>query len=97
MSRSIGRTPPPRPRLVVSNPGTQLVLPLHDVLDEALPLARQLRLMAAEYGPASADLADELVALLDSQARLEIAVIQGNAARGLSAGEGAEVLVFGSL
>jgi hypothetical protein len=39
----------------------------------------------------------ELVALLDSQGRLEIAVTHGSAARDLAAGEGAEVLVEASV
>lgn len=58
--------PPVRPHLIVSNPGVQLPLPL---VDEALPLARQLRLMAAEYGPASAEIADALIELLEGPRR----------------------------
>lgn len=57
---------PVRPRLVVSNPGVQLPLPLADA---ALPLARQLRIMAAEYGPASVDVADALIELLEGPKR----------------------------
>lgn len=36
------------------------------VEDDALPLARQLALMAGAIGPASREVADELVALLES-------------------------------
>lgn len=45
--------PPVRPRLVVSNPGVQL----------------PLRIMAAEYGPASIDVADALIELLEGPKR----------------------------
>lgn len=55
---------------------------------------REIHGLVPTYGHA---LPGELVALLDSQTRLEIAVTQGHAARELSAGEGTEVLVSGSL
>jgi hypothetical protein len=66
VSRLRESRPPVRPRLVVSNAGVQLPLPL---VDQALPLARQLRLMAAAYGPASTDIADELIELLEGPKR----------------------------
>lgn len=66
MSQLRQSRPPVRPHLVVSNPGVQLPLPLADA---ALPLARQLRLMAAEYGPASTEIADALIELLEGPRR----------------------------
>lgn len=64
MSRSIVRRPPLR--LVADNPGVQLSLLPLEVIDQAIPLARQLQLMAEAVGPASRGVADELVQLLES-------------------------------
>jgi S-adenosylmethionine hydrolase len=55
---------------------------------------RETKGLVPTYGSA---MPGELVAMFDSQGRLEIAVCQGSAARELAAGEGAEVLVTGSL
>jgi S-adenosyl-L-methionine hydrolase (adenosine-forming) len=51
---------------------------------------RQIRGLVRSYGAA---LAGECVALIDSQDRLEIAVVEGNAARDLSVRAGAPVVV----
>jgi len=51
---------------------------------------RQIRGLVRSYGAA---LAGECVALIDSQGRLEIAVVEGNAARDLSVRAGAPVVV----
>lgn len=40
-----------------------------EVVDLALPLARQLALMADVIGPASRDVADELIAILEGPRR----------------------------
>jgi hypothetical protein len=67
VSRSIGRTPPLR--LVANNEGVQLRLLPDEAVEQALPLARQLQLMADVVGPASRDVADELVAILEGPRR----------------------------
>ena len=41
--------------------------PVLVLVDRALPLARQLELMAAAMGPASGDVARELIELLEDQ------------------------------
>lgn len=58
--------PPVRPRLVVSNPGVQLPLPLADA---ALPLARQLLLVAEIVGPETKAVALQLIDLLEGPTR----------------------------
>lgn len=66
MSRAVVR----RPRLVVSNPGVQLSLLPATVLEEALPLARQLQLITDVLGAtAHREVADELVAILEGPRR----------------------------
>ncbi len=55
---------------------------------------REIHGLAPTYGAAPPG---EVVALFDSQGRLEIAVCQGSAARDLAVAEGAEVSVAGSL
>lgn len=55
---------------------------------------REIIGMAESYSAATPG---ELVTLIDSQGRLEIAVCQGSAARELSIGSGTEVVVIGSL
>jgi S-adenosylmethionine hydrolase len=51
---------------------------------------RHVQGIISTYGAA---MAQELVALFDSQGRLELAVVQGNAARELGVGPGAEVRI----
>lgn len=61
-----------QPKLRVIRGGGQLSLwrmPADQVVEAALPLARQLALMADVVGPASRDVADELIALLESPRR----------------------------
>ena len=57
-----------RPKLRVIAGGGQLPLwrPAEDAVERALPLARELRMMADVVGPASRDVADELLAILES-------------------------------
>lgn len=62
----------PGPKLRVIAGGGQLSLwrmPPEEVVERALPLARQLGLVADLVGPASRDVADELIALLESPRR----------------------------
>ena len=55
---------------------------------------REVHGLVATYGAA---IPGQLVALLDSQDRLEMAICQGSAAHELGAGEGAEIVAFGNL
>lgn len=48
---------------------TALEAEASDLADRALPLARQLRLMATAVGPASVRTADQLIAMLERQVR----------------------------
>lgn len=61
----------PKPTLRVIAGGGQLPLwrQPEEVVEAALPLAKQLALMADVVGPASRDVADELIALLESPRR----------------------------
>lgn len=61
-----------KPKLRVIAGGGQLPLwrlDTDEVFDRAIPLAHQLALMADVIGPASREVADELVALLESPRR----------------------------
>lgn len=64
-------TPERRPNLRVLDGRGQLTLwhPPAEVCELALPLARELRMMADAVGPASREVADELIALLESPRR----------------------------
>jgi hypothetical protein len=62
---------PDQPALRVIQGGGQLHLwrDPTEVVEAAIPLARQLALMAEVVGPASRDVADELIALLEAPRR----------------------------
>ena len=57
----------PRPDLRVIAGGGQLPLwrPADEAVEAALPLARELRMMADVVGPQSREVADELIAILE--------------------------------
>ena len=60
-----------KPRLRVVQGGGQLPLwqPPEEAVQQALPLARQLVLVAEIVGPASREVADQLVAILEGPRR----------------------------
>lgn len=61
-----------RPKLRVIAGGGQLTIwrpEAEEVIERAVPLARQLALMADAVGPASREVADDLIALLESTRR----------------------------
>ncbi len=66
MSQLRDNRPPQRPRLVVSNPGVQLPLPL---VDAALADARQLLLVARIVGPETEAVALHLIETLAGPTR----------------------------
>jgi hypothetical protein len=61
----------PQPRLRVIPGGGQLALwrSPEDAIESALPLARELRMVADIVGPQSREVADELIALLEGPRR----------------------------
>jgi hypothetical protein len=63
--------PKPKPRLRLVDGSGQLPLWVApaEVCELALPIARQLRIVADIVGPAHRDLADELIALLEGPTR----------------------------
>jgi S-adenosylmethionine hydrolase len=80
---------------LITNIGRDELIGLGDTARLVVRCAgREIHGLVSTYGNAKQG---QLVALLDSQCRLEIAVTQGNAARELAVGEGTEVLVSGSL
>ena len=58
---------PPQRQLTLDELAFVPRAPLLTLVDAALPLARQLELMAQAVGPASEEVARELIALLEDQ------------------------------